>query len=1312
MRLQLSIQRHALPPIQIIFIIGAGPASHTKSQSATIADLLQDVDDVVPLESADGEWGLEDYVVEVAATGDRQTAYECLHFYPVRSVLREDDEVVIRALSTEELRVRRLGGRHQISGSGRHLIDGVAFGKQWLRRRRPLIVIPRRKKRRLELDDTGDDMALGWPAQQVHEAAAPYQLQVMSRQDLDGAGIDSDVTTTTTTSTDEDVSEDDTPLNADDEDLAEKVKFLREDARRISRPVPEPSPVPALESLPRFLQTRKRKRVPDEDENGEEHGFFEGFSTPSKSAGRGQIDHDSADSDADSLVAEMAAHRAEKRTRNLIPDDVDEEESDSDVTPSESSPSESDHDSMMEEIAEEPARRRALNITHEPDESTTSDSDVTSGSDSTSAGSRESDSASSGSDSDGSTSASETDAEDTSDGSSDTESSSSSECDLGGDKKNMAQALPRPSQSNISQTGSILRQGALQPEKPPAVPPGHGSGRTKNNNLREKKKKLLKHLKQQGLLPADADFQALYAYQSAPGQEVQEVPESERRHQAEDRAEKCDLLERREAVTDPPHDAQAGNVATPECTPRPESTASTGMETGPSVQANLALSGQLPVKRPRLDLASSRRMLFGSLGLSTPKTPAAEQALREKLSTSFKPFRPAETRQDPTCQGSGAEDNSWEDKLIVAAVECEREGTSMDPPPFPFQQGWSKTGERGKRVAKTTEQYVDGTVADMRASQRHVPDTAQDSNAVPLQGGNGSGSVDESRTPAERVHAENIPVPADYTALPDLTEARVMEGAIVAYKELYMNEATHYQPEISSYRVARVKEVDNDGTIRLIVSQKDRIPEQSVKYDEKTGERVFGKFEIRLGDDDDEPSDDGMREMQFSNMIEAKLVQASDDHVQGLRGDGADKPGDLLNGQAQGQPAKVLVEQIEVDTPRRTEITTIIKEAGFNSAIDEQLLQSIASPSPQVRQSDPQPWLDTLSPCESLSQGPQSVIKESVDVQAHWTSGSSPLSGRPDIRDSLETDGRNGQDGGARGLEASHGNAPSSPAPGQSSPPVSTQETVEYPHIAPMDINSSTPPNNLNSSSHQDAQKISPMPPPDLSFATSEQDRNGSNGSGGSDEPLKGLHNPDDAGSFASLDSEVPQSQDPNEQANGPGAGLAESSPQTSSFLEERGSEGPDSSYHDEEPGENEGDDSLPSLYELTSSRNHRKTINPELARPSHPPLKSLRNGKERSASNSLNGSKAPLSSKRGTKLLESQREVTGSQTPFGRLVVDLTMSSDPRIPEHGDGDSRIGKGKEDKVNGPSRAKRRTPAQSNGLGTRRYLTTKKTRSII
>lgn len=118
MRLHLIISRHGLPATRILWTttsaspaLGEYGAHRAASTSAiastrtpniafsnggyTIAQLLEDVNEVVPLETEpsvfdpefSGQWGLEDYVVEVGGS-------ECLHFMEVEGLLRDGDEVV------------------------------------------------------------------------------------------------------------------------------------------------------------------------------------------------------------------------------------------------------------------------------------------------------------------------------------------------------------------------------------------------------------------------------------------------------------------------------------------------------------------------------------------------------------------------------------------------------------------------------------------------------------------------------------------------------------------------------------------------------------------------------------------------------------------------------------------------------------------------------------------------------------------------------------------------------------------------------------------------------------------------------------------------------------------------------------------------------------------------------------------------------------------------------------------------------------------------------------------------------------------
>ena len=81
----MTIQRHTLPPVQILWTTNAYGLSYSATgEEPTISQLLEQINDIIPLES--GEWGLEDYTLEVGA-------FECLHFLKASQVLKEGDEV-------------------------------------------------------------------------------------------------------------------------------------------------------------------------------------------------------------------------------------------------------------------------------------------------------------------------------------------------------------------------------------------------------------------------------------------------------------------------------------------------------------------------------------------------------------------------------------------------------------------------------------------------------------------------------------------------------------------------------------------------------------------------------------------------------------------------------------------------------------------------------------------------------------------------------------------------------------------------------------------------------------------------------------------------------------------------------------------------------------------------------------------------------------------------------------------------------------------------------------------------------------------
>ncbi|MDI1490141.1 MAG: hypothetical protein OHK93_001341 [Ramalina farinacea] len=205
MRLRLTVQRQGLPSTFVLWDVrqSSGP----QGPGLTISQFLDQVNDVIPLEG--GDWGLEDYALEVGG-------FECLHFTELRNILKEDDEVCIRPLQTTDLRVRTISGRHQISEDGKHLIDGVAFGRPFLRKAsRPAVRIPPRKRPRITYDEDNDD--------EIEDARSGREVVVRADfENADGTG----------SSQGEEEDEDDDFEPEDEDALTDELRDLEEDQFR------------------------------------------------------------------------------------------------------------------------------------------------------------------------------------------------------------------------------------------------------------------------------------------------------------------------------------------------------------------------------------------------------------------------------------------------------------------------------------------------------------------------------------------------------------------------------------------------------------------------------------------------------------------------------------------------------------------------------------------------------------------------------------------------------------------------------------------------------------------------------------------------------------------------------------------------------------------------------------------------------------------------------------------------------------------------------------------------------------------------
>jgi len=325
--------------------------------------------------------------------------------------------------------------------------------------------------------------------------------------------------------------------------------------------------------------------------------------------------------------------------------------------------------------------------------------------------------------------------------------------------------------------------------------------------------------------------------------------------------------------------------------------------------------------RSKIDLASSRRLLFGALGLRTPKTKEDERALQTKLMKDLRPANQVQTSgnapEDHPIEKAAGDDENWREKIDLRAVECCYDGITLSNPPFPFVQRWDPQQKRGysnvdtrrksgrgkKRKRDHERYYHDGTEeqASMPATKRgksvsptgnfkiaetqtvevqeeqplDAPPTSSDSN----QGAVNEQLLRESQEAAENAqthesYEEDLPLlPDDMSAYPDLTLETAKAGTIIAFKKLDMSVETSWQPRISDYRTAIVDECQDDGTLYMTLAFRDR-PNQEAAYDPETGERLYHKFEMPGYENEDDEGNDGHLELPLAELIEPKIVQA------------------------------------------------------------------------------------------------------------------------------------------------------------------------------------------------------------------------------------------------------------------------------------------------------------------------------------------------------------------------------------------------------------------------------------------------------
>lgn len=326
-------------------------------------------------------------------------------------------------------------------------------------------------------------------------------------------------------------------------------------------------------------------------------------------------------------------------------------------------------------------------------------------------------------------------------------------------------------------------------------------------------------------------------------------------------------------------------------------------------------------RRSRLDLPSTKRMLFGSLGLRTPKTKEDEIKMREQLMKDSKPMRNLrlEEKNEPVPDIEAASaDDSWKDKIDLKAVECCHEGIELSTPPFPFVQRWDPQQQGGysygkskKRKQKKRKRNDDSYYEESpyQSSQSKIayhgefdtPTHASVQNDTIETSGRDSRELvqeslhDESlqdslrvseqlqRETQERtlVEAENAPdlpcIPKDLSTCSVLTRETATTGTVIAFKQFEMSADTNWQPRISEYRTAIISEVSDEGSLQIELAKRDQ-PVKDSQFNEVTGERIYGKFDMPGYDEEDDDIHNGKMTIPFEELIDPIVVPSSAEH--------------------------------------------------------------------------------------------------------------------------------------------------------------------------------------------------------------------------------------------------------------------------------------------------------------------------------------------------------------------------------------------------------------------------------------------------
>ncbi|KAK3701621.1 hypothetical protein LTR37_015372 [Vermiconidia calcicola] len=776
MRLRLRIERNGLPATQTLWPVKEG--------KNTLAQLLQQINDVFPLES--DTWGLEDYSVSIGG-------YECLHYHEIAAVCKEDDELLIKALQYVEVRARTLTGRDQITSDGRHLMDGVPFGKPCLRSPvRPEVRIPPRKRRKLDDDDDTAPLTLMEHGEGLEDEEddedEDFEMEESERDES------SDDSSSEAESDRDHTSDSDTSDSSSSESSSDDTS---DDGSEWEGLAPSSPAKPSTKFVPRQVNGAmgkasnsspagaKRKRASDDEGHApkQDREPIEAVKiTPLPFQGK-PVTKDRNVRRRDAKKLKML------KEQHLLPQDA-----------------------TLNDL-------RALDRAKDSAGTTSSGLETNAG---------------------------------------DTERSEDS-----------------PIQPIVD--NDVAQQATTKADAEVTWP----------ERVEEERQKLLAAI-------------------DSGGMDITKKVKSKKRSEiAHDAAVEEIGMEPPEELSSKQRPAMGLSSIGNRLAPKAVHEVSGGAEAKKENSLDMPLVvSPSATRRSQLDLAGSKRLLFGSLGVRVPKTQADRDRIQKKLAERPKrnassgepdqpdlipsglavPFDVPTVATETAVEPDDEEDSeAWREKIHLTAVECCEEGVTLSTPPFPFYQRWDPQQRKKKSGSRVSGTYMAGTKRTRKGTSTQHEETYDKYNA------NGYGDYldyDDAEYDAAEEEDEyweegalldgdeeaddGFPVlPVDVSEIPTLTETEARKDDFISFNELACDESTEWQPKMVT-RVAKLIEAPSAGseekTWTIQLSMKDRKP----KLFDEEGNRVYSKFE--MPDEESEAEDDGTKAVVWSELGDVRLL--------------------------------------------------------------------------------------------------------------------------------------------------------------------------------------------------------------------------------------------------------------------------------------------------------------------------------------------------------------------------------------------------------------------------------------------------------